>query len=507
MRDALLNNLVGIVAATTSQGGQVSASIYDTAQCLRFMEDAPCPPATLDWLLSQQQPDGGWGSLSMPLARSISTMASMLALIERDRRPIAQAAVAQGQRFLFELADQWPAGVPDDLPVGLELLLPALIEQLQAADIDGPWPTFDTLVAYGNRRRYALAERTLPTGSRHAHSWESFGRTPALELIDGVGSVSHNPAATAAWLRATAGSEYQHNLAYQQARKRAAAYLHACQQATDTGVPGVVPGVWPMPRFEQTFVLYALVAADLLNEPALRDVAEQQVRDMQGALGPRGVGLSDHFEVDGDDTAAALVILAEAGLYTDPACLNYFDAGDHFCAYPGELHSSTSLTARAVHALWATDQPFERYLDYLLRNQLPDGRWPGDKWHQSWLYTTAHVLIALSACELYEPVVRGGVAVLCAQHADGGWGTLEETAFAILGLRASAALLEQPELLAAMQRGQQWLLAHAGQLEALPPAWIGKELYTPTRIVQSMILSAALASTNVEHRRLARIVC
>src|SRR6188768_2248669 len=89
-----------------TEGGLVSPSIYDSAQVLRLYPPTDYQPA-LEWLLQQQQADGGWGDPSVPHTRDVPTIGAMLALKERDSRPAARAAIAAGCTFLRNHGNHW----------------------------------------------------------------------------------------------------------------------------------------------------------------------------------------------------------------------------------------------------------------------------------------------------------------------------------------------------------------------------------------------------------------
>src|SRR5687768_13124043 len=66
LRNSLLTELRSLIAELGKDGGRMSASVYETAQVLRF-----CPPrdrmAVVEWLLARQAADGGWGDPLAPL--------------------------------------------------------------------------------------------------------------------------------------------------------------------------------------------------------------------------------------------------------------------------------------------------------------------------------------------------------------------------------------------------------------------------------------------------------
>src|SRR5206468_11903416 len=113
-----------------------------------------------------------------------------------------------------------------------------------------------------------------------------------------------SPAATAAWLHAAAGHA---DLA--DACATARRYLTQAAAATGMDIPGVVPTVWPIARFEQATSLYTLLIAGLLDHPRLRDVLKPQIDDLAAAMRPNGLGFSDYFAPNGQTTAAALAVL------------------------------------------------------------------------------------------------------------------------------------------------------------------------------------------------------
>src|SRR5690606_35344331 len=119
-------------------------------------------------------------------------------------------------------------------------------------------------------------------------------------------------------------------------RQQAEAYLGRAARVTGFNIPGVVPGIWPMDRFELAFGLYPLLVADLLDLPALQDTLEPQLDALGFALTEKGIGLTDHFYHDGDDTAVALAIFHTAGSLVDPSVLDRFRGAGVYYAFGGE---------------------------------------------------------------------------------------------------------------------------------------------------------------------------
>lgn len=491
-----MSDLHHLIDELGQRGGLISPSVYDTAQVLRLTPELVDRPATVAWLLAQQHPDGGWGLPSAGRARDLPTLAALLAL--HTRAPEAAQQVRAGVRFLQHHAPFfWEGTPPEDIPVGAELLLPDLIERAARAGLPIPQRPYESLTPLRARRRALIAQMRPAAGSAPAHSWEGWGDDPDIQIIDGSGGIGHSPAATAAWLDSSAGRPD-----LEAARARAGQYLRRASAATCALTPGIMPTVWPINRFEQIWSLYALFAAGLLNAPHLAEMVRPQLDSLAQAMRPAGIGMSDSFIVDGDITATALAVLTAAGRATDRSTLRRFQKGDSFFTYPHELQPSLTTTAHAVLALALYGEDVSRPVRFLEQRQQPDGRWAGDKWHSSWLYTTAQVIIALARANALAPLLPAIEALLREQHRSGGWGesqhaTLAETAYAALALHSvrihpAIAWRVQP----ALERAGGYLFSQYECMAANnDPYWIGKELYCPYRVDHAHILSAIVVLT------------
>src|SRR4029078_11530907 len=117
------------IAALGAKGGDIGPSIYDTAQTLRLVQAKEGVWQALQWLLSQQRADGGWGDAAAPMARDVETLAAVLALHTYGTRTPERRAVRAGLAFIRRQCDQWAGPLPEDIPLAAELLLPTLIDQ------------------------------------------------------------------------------------------------------------------------------------------------------------------------------------------------------------------------------------------------------------------------------------------------------------------------------------------------------------------------------------------
>lgn len=493
----ILEELHGIIQELGKNGGSLSPSVYDTAQALRFALPQEDTEPAINWLLTQQKSDGGWGNASAPLSRDVPTLAAILAIHALCKSPTTEEIVSSGLHFLKNQSKQWASSLPEDLPVAVELVLPKLLEEAATMGLKIDPDPYDQLFVLGKRKQKIISQMSFMAGKTPAHSWEAWGHQPDLSVIDGTGGVGHSPAATALWLKYAQGRD---DLIKE--RLAAAQYLKNASTATNIDIPGVMPTIWPITRYEQSFVLHSLLMSELLWHPAINQAVYPQIHELAGMVGSKGIGLSDFFIPDGDDTSAAIAVIYAAngavkssvGLST----LMQFANDNHFYAYPGEFQPSHSVTARGIHVLSLYQQQTSHMEAFILERQLPDGHWPGDKWNTSWLYTTYIVTYALQIAKTanVKAIQSAKNALATFQHDDGGWGasgksTFIETAYAVLTLQTIQA--KESDM---YHRGCLYLLNHYKpyQIDDVQ-TWLGKQHYRVHRIDRAFELSAVFHAT------------
>ncbi|CAN7381384.1 hypothetical protein LJR230_002203 [Trinickia sp. LjRoot230] len=479
-------------------GGRVSASVYDTAQLLRHSAAGSNRDDAYLWLIEQQQPDGGWGHPDHPLFRTMSTAAAILALHGIPLRSASRdAAIAAGLEFFACEPARYRDSVPDEAPIGIELILPRLCRDAAAAGLTLAPDAFHALERLAESRLAALTSMTpLPVGHPALHSWESWGAAPDTVELDRYGSVGISPSATAAWLhharRIGVGEERQ---------KAALAYLENAARATGTGVAGVVPNVWPIDVFEPCWVLHCLAAAGLIDHPALSDLVLPIANTLAAQMTEHGLGPAVGFAADADDTGVALAVLAMTGHRFDFDPLERFQRGNLFVTFPGERNPALSTTIHAFHAMRLLEKAAPQARAYIDSSRDVSGVWRHEKWHASWLYPTSHALLALAEGDARWHDERALATLLDAQHACGGWGcgstaSREETAYALFGLRLladGATKTAAQSITHAVSAALRWLLdQQTTARESDRALWIGKELYCPSRVVRAAELAAIL---------------
>jgi squalene-hopene/tetraprenyl-beta-curcumene cyclase len=155
------------------------------------------------------------------------------------------------------------------------------------------------------------------------------------------------------------------------------------------------------------------------------------------------------------------------------------------------------LEMLASYGYTRRDKRIEKAIQFILRNQEPDGSWFG-RWGVNYLYGTFLVLRGLEAMEFgyNEPVVQQAAEwIRMVQNPDGGWGetcgtyddplqrgvgpsTPSQTAWALLGLLAANDTRSD-----SVAKGIRWLVERQhedGSWDELMPGRNGESYYTGT---------------------------
>lgn len=486
-----IGDLCTLIANLGQEGGVISPSVYDTAQALRFFPPEEGVEPALQWLAGCQMADGGWGNSVRPHTRDVPTIAAILAFAAYPLFSESEKIIESGLAFLEKHHKDWEEVVPEDLPVGMELILPKLLSEAERYGLNIPQNHYQNLIPIYQKKIGYIQSMPLGKGSPATYSWEAWGESPDKKWLDYKGGVGHSPTATAFWAFLA-----KNNPDLKPEREHIKNYLSAAANSTQTGIPGVLPTAWPINRFEQSFALHTLLMADLLDHPELEEEIQKQIDDLMHGVQPTGVGFSDIFNPDGDDTAAAVAVLCSAGKSVAQDVLDHFAHENHYRAYAGELQASHSVTARAIYALrhYGVDTTAAEH--YLLSHQLTSGAWPGDKWNVSQYYGTCLATFALKdKCNLYRSRLKEAAQFLIdSQLADGGWGAssvsrITDTSYALLSLlHLTTAGVIGPETFLS---GQKWLHAnYESQRDDSDLRWLNKQEYSPFKIDQTFHLAA-----------------
>ena len=482
--------------------GQVSPSVYETGRLVASTPWLAGHDARVAFLAQTQRPDGAWGGPDgYALVPTLSATEAMLAIlarpgsVNRAGRVAVAGAVGRGLSRLFEWL-QVRVHIPiPDMPA-IELIVPSLIasinEQLDrlrreplaglnrwwaGARLDLP-AGMDTARLAGIRARLAAGEG-VPDKLLHALEVAGSAARGARGVRpEASGTVGASPAATAAWLGDRAPDPADPSRRYLE------------EIVARSGGP--VPCGLPVTVFERAWVLSALArAGGIVRRPPRRLVASL-VSALEDNGTPGGAGLP----ADADTTAVTLFALGEVGVFGDLGCLRAYETPTHFCTWPGEQGSSTSVNAHVLEALGSHPATAEKLSRWLREQQRADGSWL-DRWHASPYYATACCALALARFGgegSAAAVRRAADWVLETQRSDGSWGhwqgTVEETSYAIQALLTTRSTeVGHVDLVApAVARGSAFI-ASIDQPDH-PPLWHDKDLYAPLAIIRANTLAA-----------------
>jgi hypothetical protein len=491
----LLIELRSQIKQLGSEGGLVSPSVYDTAQVLRLYPPAVGVGPGIEWLLTQQHADGGWGVPTVPSARDVPTLAAILTLHVYRHRFAVTHVIEAGLDFLKGQAYQWQSLHIDLIPIAGEMILPYLLEEAARMGMVIDQAPYARLFELRRRKLIYLDGRSLPCNSAPTYSWEALGFSHQSAVLHPRTGVGHSPAATAAWLH-TAQEVGEDNALCTQAE----AYLARAAATTGIGIPGVMPMVHPITGFEYSYGLYALLLTGLLDHPALQDVVAPLIAKLRDMVKQeQGLSFGAQFVADVDDTAVAVVVLQAAQQSPDLQLVRRFWRDDHFYTYDHELNPSVFSNAHALHALVLCHERSEVTENFLIRKQTEGGAWGADKWHTSWQSTTMEVVAALVQLGYEDELHQAGQALINDQNFDGSWGQptgarMLETTYSIIALQL---LTSNPRLAEAVQpalkRGWQWLWEHRDNIFTVESSWLGKEVYSAVRVDNIYKLCALLS--------------
>lgn len=463
--------------------GQVDYAAYDTAWTARL---APYYPeygfdSAVEWLRRNQHADGTWGALPLHYHdRFISTLAAVVALQEAGGEPRDRRRVKRGEDALWKLVGK--LGHDDSDTVGFPILSTALAEEALALGLEVPMAPVRYAGPY-KKKVAALLDQPARQWRGHTLSFSLEALRSAVddgdEVLERNFSVGSSPAATAGYLMTRRD-------------ERALAYLSGLQQR-DAG--GAMAAMDPIDVFETAWVVSHLSMAGVIH-PDMKHV--RRALDHLWSLwsNDRGISYSSFFAItDIDDTAAAFSALQWGGYPVDVGVFSYYEMPEHFACYPGETNPSLSAHVRLIKALRTLpDSPQAR--EWLvkavtaLRLLDENGSFWWDKWHASPYYVNSAALPVLHG--IADDLARTRLKwILRTRNDDGGWGYLgnstpEETAYV---LEALLYWDEQVERLppGVIEAGVRFLRPHA-LAQCFPSLYIAKTLFTPTRVVQSVIL-------------------
>jgi halimadienyl-diphosphate synthase len=463
---------------------------YDTAWVAGLTEPdgSLAYPELFDWLLTQQKPDGSWGSRIPYLHdRVLTTLAVVLLLGRASLRQKHEEQRTRGEQYIWQNVGKLHQDF--ERTVGFEIIVPALLAEAKALGLNLPYAQMQSYETERARKLSLLPplEKLFSVNTPALFSLEAFGGV-SLDSIEkqvlANGAVALSPSATAFMM--SQAPDWRTRF------PKSTAYLEQLMQVQGAGIPHFAP----YEIFWRSWMLYYLQFGKVLN--GHEELVQSHYSYLRENWRPEGVGYSAlNPDYDADDTSVALLALHRAGYEVDAKCLLSFERERHFAAVRFEREPSTSANLHILECVAIfpeADQARvrDKILSYLLKARHDNAYW-SDKWHASVYYPTSTALMVLPA---YLPDEITGTLnwLFSTQRSDGSWGqympTAEETAMVLLALlhyhRTFAALPTEP-----MHKAARYLLASERPFENdHPELWIAKVLYAPLPMIRSIILAA-----------------
>ncbi len=469
---------------------RMNPSTYDIGWMARLRGDDGGPrwPHLIDWLLETQRGDGSWGGqIEYYHDRIICTLSAMIALRMNGHSAQARASIRRAEHYVWNHLHLLRRD-PFEL-VGFELIVPELLVEAQALNLDVPTHTCGYSEIQMEKLKLIPSEMLYSPRISTVHSLEFLGRSANVDRLEKMifenGSLGNSPATTAYYLLLRGRDE------------RAIRYLEAVQSHL-----GHTIVVYPFRTFELTWVLNNLMFSGL----PITEFASESIWEKLGLeLGMGGVGADPEFGIpDGDTTAVCCRLLRSAGYPLSPDVLSQFQNPQTriFRTYQYERNTSISTNIHALDALQLMpDYPDRELVREKIVLMLLDSRmfkmyWT-DKWHASPYYVTSHALIALLKEQAYlaHACYHTVEWLLHTQYDDGSWGffqkgTVEETAYVLTILLHYHQY--RPLDKSVLRRGAEFLMREYQSQSSYPALWIEKCLYAPGDIIRSAILSALI---------------
>ncbi|KAL8723334.1 MAG: hypothetical protein Q9181_007307 [Wetmoreana brouardii] len=460
--------------------GSLSCTVYDTAWVSMVKKvidgkEVRLFPSSFQYILDSQQPDGGWLSYGSEINGIMNTAAALHALCHHksarlrldDALPLDLDSRIQRAEFaLRQQLEKWDVGAT--LHVGYEILVPSLLDQLEAQGLFFEFPGKHRLLkAYSQKMKIFDAALFYSTEQYSAlHSLEAFiGKVDSDKLKHNTrdGSMLASPSSTAAYLIHSSHWD-----------EEAEAYLRRAISKGEGQGCGGVPSAFPSTNFDMIWTLSALFQGGFtLEELGMNEV--DRISEVIGTSLERGGGLlgfAPEVVPDADDTSKAITILQFLG---KPApvepMIKESETFDHFQTYRFEKDPSFTVNCNVLACLLATDiqKPHwanlsPHYATMLFTQSLM-------KFLASWVQgdsdtlTSNDSLVQRLLITLFQALTR----TLQAHNQDGSWGDkqAEPSAYAILTLISLAPLPVglAPQIITAIDRGRTLLSGVSGASE------------------------------------------
>jgi len=293
-----------------------------------------------------------------------------------------------------------------------------------------------------------MALDVLGYGEDHPVRLEALRQFNAL-LVDEESRFFFQPCFSPIWDTAIAAYALASSDAQGEVVRRAADWLLSkeIRRKGDWSVkrPNTEPSGWAFeyanefyPDIDDTAMVMLALSRAAASDSAAQQACQRRALDWLLAMQSKDGGWAA-FDADNNWEFLSGVPFADHNAMLDPACADI---------------TGRTLEALGANGLDRNHDAVRRGVEWLIRNQQPDGSWYG-RWGVAYIYGTCFALRGLAAAgenDREAHVLRAGEWLRSIQNADGGWGescasyddgafmpaasTPSQTAWAILGLVA-----------------------------------------------------------------------
>ncbi|KAJ5352428.1 hypothetical protein N7452_001402 [Penicillium brevicompactum] len=336
--------------------GTVTSSVWDTAwvSMLRSKDgNSWAFPECFDYLVESQASSGGWGNPFRDIEQICCSMAAILAMKTRLNTLCEYSEEEWGEidlrcnraiHFVKDCLPSWSIdNIDDALPVGLELYLPVLLQQLGKYGVIFNVPGIDRIQHMGNTKLHKIPVEMLYGESKIAatFSLEGFIGKVDFDQINhqkGLGSLCASPASTAVYLM-------YRSVWDDEAEK----YLRHVVNLSISQANRGIPNFYPSTTFELTWVVSTLLESGFSASDLSLDCKDKIIAILRAELDEQD-GITGW--TDPDDTAKSLSTLYLLGApYSPDALLRTYEGESHFFTYPQERNPSVSVNANVLMCL------------------------------------------------------------------------------------------------------------------------------------------------------------
>jgi len=518
---------------------QMSASIYETTlvSSIEGTNHEPLFPDLLMKMIELQSTE--WYNLQIRRKSAIShqaflcTLVLINALLKFNLNKQHDKVIRKGIKFLQKAI---PIIKDDTINfVGSEIIIPDQIESLieqtkKRSDLLSKEniQTLKSLLSnYENIRKSKLDNFSM---NKPSATWFSLESLPE-NLLD-INILNHFITNNGQFMSSPSGTGTIYKLS---PNPKILDYFEDAKAATSNRG---LPITYPMNIFESIWVIGALINCDFSKKFIINNF-KPLLESIEENFSDHGTGSAKNFPPDCDDTARAVFsfnYLNVNSKYTTQTLKQwYVEEGKYFKTYHHEKDASVSANVHALQAflesdnvpknekadLW--DNIISLFENTAIKDSSTDAYWT-DKWMSSPIYTVEGVIYTITKYQDQFPQRETNIHhkainwLLTKQHDSGGFQTyieygptMEETAYALIAMihyfryYKNRNVLQNTDentelkkkLLLSIKKGFSFLEKNKEQImnvDAHPPLWTCKALFSPYKIVITYVLGAYLFS-------------